>query len=88
MEKSHYVEAVLMDLSKAFDCLPHYILLYKLLAYGLSSRALQMMASYLSNRKQRIKIGNILAHGQAFVKEYHKGLYLGTFYSIFLLMMF
>ena len=59
MEKCHYVAAVLMDLSKALDCLPHNILLCKLSAYGLSSRFVQLMASYLSNRKQRIKIGNI-----------------------------
>ena len=59
MEKCHYMAAVLMDLSKAFDSLPHDILLCKPPAYDLSGRAVQLMTSYLSNRKQRIKIGNI-----------------------------
>jgi len=35
LDKNSYVEAILMDLSKAFDCLPHNILLSKLSAYGL-----------------------------------------------------
>ena len=50
MNKNDYVAAVLLDLSKAFDCLPHDILQCKLSAYGLSSGAVQLK-SYLTNRK-------------------------------------
>jgi hypothetical protein len=44
-----------MDLSKAFDCLPHDLLMLKLKAYGLSENSLKPLNSYLENRRQRIK---------------------------------
>ena len=45
-----------MDLSKAFDCLNHELLIAKLSAYGFSPNALQLVHSYLSERKQRAKV--------------------------------
>lgn len=56
LDKRGYAGAVLMDLSKAFDCINHELLLAKLYAYGFSIEALTMIKSYLSNRKQRVKI--------------------------------
>ena len=47
-----------MDLSKAFDALPHGLLLAKLSAYGLSNRSCELIQSYLYKRLQRVKIGN------------------------------
>ena len=47
-----------MDLSKAFDCMPHGLLLANLEAYGLSGNTIKIMRSYLTGRKQRVKIGN------------------------------
>jgi hypothetical protein len=57
VDKNEYLAAILMDLSKGFDCLPHDLLLMKLKAYGLSQSALEMLNSYLANRKQCVKIG-------------------------------
>ena len=47
-----------MDLSKAFDCANHGLLIAKLSAYGLTMDVLQLIRSYLSNRQQRVKINN------------------------------
>ena len=56
-----------MDLSKAFDCLSHDLLVTKLEAYGLDTeahgldtKALKLMSSHLSGRKQCVKIRNSL----------------------------
>ena len=56
MDSGGVAGAVLMDLSKAFDCLNHELLLAKLHAYGFSKSALTLIHSYLSNRRQRVKI--------------------------------
>ena len=52
---------VLMDLSKSFDTINQLLLLAKLHAYGLGKQALAVTCSYLSNRKQRIKINNFFS---------------------------
>ena len=51
-----FAGAVLMDLSKAFDCVNHELLLAKLDAYGFNRDALKTILDYLSNRWQRTKI--------------------------------
>ena len=56
MDSGGFADAVLMDLSKAFDYLNQELLLAKLHAYGLSKSALTLIHSYLSNRRQRVKI--------------------------------
>ena len=56
IDKGGFAGALLMDLSKAFDSLNHELLLAKMYAYGFSRSALTLIHSYLSNRKQRVKI--------------------------------
>ena len=50
--------AILNNLSKAFDCLKHDLLIAKLNTYGLGNSSLKFIPSYLSNRKHRTKVNN------------------------------
>ena len=45
-------------LSKAFDCLSHELLIAKVDAYGFDKNALKLVNSYLTHRKQRVKIND------------------------------
>jgi hypothetical protein len=46
LDDNKFIAAILMDLSKAFDCLPHNLLMLKLEAYGLSENSLKSKIPY------------------------------------------
>ena len=66
-----------MDLSKAFDCVNHGLLIAKLSPYGLNKDALQLIRSYLSNRQQRVKINSSFSDWKEIKIGVPQGLVLG-----------
>ncbi len=58
LDKRGIAGMILMDLSKAFDCMPHDLLIAKLNVYGLGMQGLRLIANYFSDRRQRVKIGS------------------------------
>ena len=58
LDDNGYAGAVIMDLSKAFDTINHELLIAKLDAYGFSTEALTLIAGYLSDRWQSVKIND------------------------------
>ena len=58
LDNKGYAGGVLMDLSKAFDCMNHELLLAKLYAYGFSKNSIKTIHNYLKNRWQRVKINH------------------------------
>ena len=71
LDRNEFVAAILMDLSKAFDCLPYDILLSKLSAYGLCNESVNLLKSYLSGRTQQVKLNGIVSSWSA-IKVSHR----------------
>ena len=85
LDKKCVVGAVIMDLSKAFDIIPHNLLLAKLAAYGISSSSLVLLQDYLRGRSQRAKIEDVTSDVLPISKGVSQGSVLGPlFFNIFL----
>ena len=66
-----------MDLSKAYDCIPHDLLIAKLNAYGIDSVGLLLISDYLSRRKQRTKTGSSRSSWHDIVRRVPQGSLFG-----------
>jgi len=58
LDKSNIIGNVLIDLSKAYDCLPHDLLIAKLASYGVDHHSLTLIYDYLKHRRQRVRVGS------------------------------
>ena len=84
LDKGDYCIAMATDLSKAFDCLPHRLLLAKANAYGFSPSACKLFMSYLTNRCQRVKINDNMSSWQYLKRGIPQGSLCGPFmYNMF-----
>ena len=57
-DNNNVFAAVLTDLSKAFDCINHELLIAKLNAYGFDSPSLKFISAYLNFRKRKTKVSS------------------------------
>ena len=85
IDKSFFARAVLVDLSKAFDCIPNDLLIKKLNAYGFDKTSLWFFYSYLKRREQCVNLNNIQSTFKTLLSEVPQGSILGPLlFNIFI----
>lgn len=73
------VGSILIDLTKAFDNVSHQILNKKLDYYGIKGKELHLLESYLSNRKQIVKVNDSISKHLNVLAGVPQGSVLGPF---------
>ena len=64
--------ALLTDLSKAFDCVTHDLLVAKLYALNFDMNTLNLILDYLTGRKQRVKVNSSFSSYLDKIYVFHK----------------
>ena len=56
LKAGHKTDVVVLDFSKAFDVVPHQLLLHKLDHYGIRGTTLNRIENFLTNRTQKVVV--------------------------------
>ena len=85
VDNNYFIGAVLMNLSKAFDCIPHDLVIVKLAAYKFDKNMICCIYSYLNSRKQRVKVNNIKSTFEEIISGSPQGSIVGPIlFKVFL----
>ena len=83
LDQSRFVGIILRDLSKAYDCLPHDLMVTKLEVSSLAKESLQFISDYLNYRGPKLVLH--IVTGPFSFTQFLKSLYWDLYFSIFLI---
>ena len=66
-----------MDLSKAYDCVNHNLIIVKLEVYGIGENSLRLIHNYVPQRYKRVKVGSFLSEWLGVILGLSQGSLLG-----------
>ena len=77
LDKGGCSGVLLTDLSKAFVCLAHDLLIAKVEAYGFDYNSIKLLHSYLTDRRQRVRINSNYSNWSEIISGVPQGSILG-----------
>ena len=83
LDNNEHCVSIFLDLAKAFNSICHEILLRKLESYCFSNNSISLLQSFLSDRKQSVKLNSVYSSWETLNHGVPQGTVLGPF--IFLL---